>query len=230
MIKGFFLAVVLFISTWSYGQETVEVVVDDLETWSSLNLNYKVNKQWGLNLQTQLRLKDDSSVVDQYFGQLDVDYSPFKHFGFAVGLRYIKKNDTEGKSQGYRDYFRYNLDGIYKHKINDFSLKYRIRYQNKNELDIDEDKDAKEVVRFKVGLGYNIKKWKLDPEFSGELFRSLGEGADDEFTKYRLTLGTSFKVHKSARMGVFYRYEKELNESYPQAANIIGVKYTYNLK
>ncbi|MDO6738130.1 DUF2490 domain-containing protein [Wenyingzhuangia sp. 2_MG-2023] len=226
MKKILFLAMVLFVSTWSYGQETI--VVRDLETWSSLNLKYKINKKWAMALQGQLRLENNSSEVNQYFGQVDLEYSPFKHFELAGAIRYIKKNDNTGNVQGYENHFRYQLDGTYKHKLNNFDFKYRVRYQSKNELSVDDV--AKKYVRFKAGLDYNIKKWKLDPELSGELFRSVGSDSDKQLEGYRLTLGTSFKVHKSAKIGVFYRYDKELNTTYPQTTNIIGVKYTYNLK
>jgi hypothetical protein len=105
---------------------------------------------------------------------------------------------------------------------------YRFRYQNKNELGVDDV--AKKYFRFKVGVDYDIRKWKLDPELSGELLRSLGADSDNQLEGYRFTMGTSFKVHKSAKMGVYYRCEKELNTSYPKTTNIIGLKYTYNLK
>jgi hypothetical protein len=83
-----------------------------------LNLKYKINKKWDVALQGQLRLDNNSSEVNQYFGQLNLIYSPLKHFEFAGAIRYVKKNDNTGKIQGYEDYFRYHLDGIFKHKLN----------------------------------------------------------------------------------------------------------------
>ncbi|NJB83058.1 DUF2490 domain-containing protein [Wenyingzhuangia aestuarii] len=224
-MRIFFATIMLLTSVWSYGQETL--VTRDLETWSSLNLKYKINKKWTVALQGQLRLENNSSEVNQYFGQLDLEYSPFKHFEFGGAIRYIKNNDNTGNVQGYENHFRYHLDGQYKHKLSDFSFKYRVRYQNKNELNI--NNEAKQYFRFKAAVDYNIKKWKLDPELSGELFRSVGAESENQLDGYRLTLGTSFKVHKSAKMGVYYRFDKELNTTYPKATNIIGVKYTYNL-
>lgn len=225
-MKIFFVTIMMFLSTWIYGQETV--VTRDLETWSSINFKYQINKKWTAEVQGQLRLENNSSEVRQYFGQLDVAYAPFKHFEFASGIRFIKNNDNTGNVQGYENHFRYHLDGKYKHKLNDFKFAYRIRYQNKNELSVDDV--AKEYLRFKTEVEYNIKKWKLDPEVSGELFRSVNGESDNEFSSYRLTVGTSFKAHKSAKIKLFYRFDKELNQTYPQATNILGIKYTYNLK
>lgn len=203
------------------------IEVRDLETWSSVNLKYKVNKTWKMSFQGQLRLENNSSEVSQYFGQYDLTYSPFKHFAFAGALRYVRKNDNTGNVQGYENHFRYHLDGIFKHKSKRFKFKYRVRYQNKNELGVEEE--ARQYIRLKAGAEYNIRKWKLDPEVSGELFNRLGT-EDNQLEGYRLTMGTSFKVHKAGKIGVFYRYEEELNTSFPMSRNIIGFKYTYSLK
>lgn len=224
-MKKYTSILILFMSIWTYGQESA--ITRDLESWSSLNLIYKINKKWTMALQGQLRLENNSSEVDQYFGQLNLEYSPFKNIEFTGALRYIKKNDNTGNIQGYENHFRYHLDALYKSSLNRFKFKYRVRYQNKNELSVDDV--SKQYVRFKTELEYNIKKWKLDPEISGELFHSVGAASDKQLEGYRLTIGTSFKVHKSAKIGVFYRFDKELNTTYPQATNIIGVKYTYNL-
>ncbi|MGY5354510.1 DUF2490 domain-containing protein [Wenyingzhuangia sp. IMCC45467] len=226
IISKFFLIGILLFSLATYGQDTI--VVRDLETWSSINLKYKVNKKWAVALQGQLRLENNSSEVSQYFGQLDLEYKLSKRFELSGGLRYIKNNDNTGKVQGYEDYFRYHVDGTYEHKINNIDFKYRIRYQNRNELSVEDE--LKETLRFKAEAVCNIKKWKLDPELSGELFRSIGAASENQLESYRITLGTTFKVHKSAKMKLFYGFDNELNTTYPKAVNIVGVKYTYTLK
>lgn len=223
------IAIVLLMSSYGFSQETVtdSYEVRDFETWSSIRLKYKANEKWNMGLQAQLRLDANSSEVKAYFGQYNLGYSFSKHFQLAGGLRYIKYNDNSGNVQGYEDYFRYHLDAIFKHKADRFNFKYRLRYQNRNELGVEDD--AVRYLRLKAGLGYNIKNWKLDPEVSGELFNSVGTD-NDELKGFRLTIGTSYKVHKSGKIGAFYRYEKELNETWPKSVNIVGFKYTYTLK
>ncbi|NJB83062.1 opacity protein-like surface antigen [Wenyingzhuangia aestuarii] len=226
MLNKFLLIGMFLISVVTYGQDTL--VVRDLETWSSINLKYKINKKWSVALQGQLRLDTNSSEVNQYFGQFDVEYSFSKHFEVSGALRYIKKNDHTGKIQGYEDYLRYHIDGTYKHKLNNLDLKYRVRYQTRNELEVEDE--SKQTIRFKTEAVYNIKKWKFDPELSGELFRSAGANVNHQLESYRITFGTTFKVHKSAKMKLFYRYDQEVNTDYPLTTNIVGVKYTYSLK
>ena len=44
-----------------YGMAQGEYIeVRDLETWSSVNLKYKVNKTWKMSFQGQLRLENNS--------------------------------------------------------------------------------------------------------------------------------------------------------------------------
>ncbi|SHH32615.1 Protein of unknown function [Wenyingzhuangia marina] len=225
-LRPFFLLGMFLMSIYTYGQDTI--VVRDMETWSSVGLKHKINKKWTALLEGELRLNNNSSEIKKYFGQFELEYSFSKHFEFSGGLRYTKENDNKGRIQGYRDHFRYNFDGVYKQKINDLSLKYRIRYQNSKELN--EDDKLKEIVRFKVDAEYNIKKWKLDPELSGELFRSVGSESNNQLESYRITLGTTFDIHKSAKMKLFYGFDNELNTEFPKAVSILGVKYIYNLK
>ena len=204
----------------------------DLEGWSSITLKYKHNKKLSFDLEEQLRLDENISETKKYFTQLSSTYSVFKNFDLAVGARFIRENDNEGKIQGYENHFRFHIDAEYKQKIDQFTLKYRLRYQNKNEMGISssEGDTAISNFRLKTSIGYNIKKWKLDPKFAAEIFNRSEEGEESEFNKYRLTLSTDYDFKKLGSLGLFYRIEKELNQSYNEKTNIIGLKYTYTIK
>lgn len=204
----------------------------DLKSWTGINLKYKPNGKWAFNLEGQLRLKENISEVDNYFSELGATYTVFKGFKLGTALRYIRENDNEGDVQGYENHFRYNIDASYKHKINDLSFKYRLRYQNKNELGVtpSEGDYAKQNLRFKTSLRYNIKHWKLDPELSGEIYNHFEKNETNGFSKYRIALKTEYKLKEMGTIGVFYMIEKELNEDYPETAHILGVKYTYTIK
>lgn len=222
-------ALVLFIAVISTG---FSQTTKDFETWSSIGIAYKLTEKWDFGLEEQLRLKNNSSEVDQFFTHLNINYEAFDNFELGGGLRYIKVNDNKGNIQGYEDHFRFHLDVSYKHKINNFSLKYRLRYQNKNELGVSASNGdyANQHIRFKTSIGYDIKKWKLDPTFSVELFNHFEEGKKNDFDKYRLTLKTAYKIKKIGKLDLFYRMEKELNVLQPKTIDIIGCTFTYSLK
>ena len=142
--------------------------VRDLEVWTAAKVEYKLNKKLDFGFEEQLRLKDNASTIDQYFSEITVGYNLKKKISLGLGLRYIKENDNVGKIQGYENHLRWNGDLSYKHKLERFSLKYRLRYQSKNELNVSEAQGdtLKNTIRLKVGSTYNIKGWKLDPKVS----------------------------------------------------------------
>jgi hypothetical protein len=226
IVKLMLIIAVLFASK-NYAQTD-----SDWASWNTVGVEYELNKKWSFGLEEQLRFKENISVVDNYFTQLSAEYKLFKNFKVGVGARYIRDNDNQGKIQGYENHFRFQIDAMYKHEINDFKIGYRLRYQNKNELGVsyDEGDYANQNIRFKTSLEYNIKNWKLDPKFSAEIFNKFQEGEENGFNKFRLTLGTDYKIENFGKIGVFYRYQKELNVDFPEATNVVGLKYIYTIK
>ncbi len=204
--------------------------VRDLEVWTAAKIEYKLNKKLDFGFEEQIRLKDDASNIDQYFSEITAGYKLNKKISLGLGLRYIKKNDNEGKIQGYENHLRWNGDLSYKHKVERFGLKYRLRYQSKNELNVSEAQGdtLKKTIRLKVGSTYNIKDWKLDPKVSAEIFNVLNN--NEGFSKVRFTIGTEYKTKNWGDVGAFYRMEKELKENYPKTTNIIGIQYQYTIK
>ncbi len=200
----------------------------DLNSWTTIGIEYKLNTKWEFSLEEQLRLKEDISVIDETFTQFNTEYLLFKGFTIGAGVRFIKENDNRGKIQGYEDHFRFHFQSSFKHKINKLALKYRLRYQNKNELG--KDDVTNQHIRFKTYVGYNFKNWKLDPKFSAELYHKIGDEISNKFDKYRFTLGTEYKFKKLGKLNIFFRVEKELNELFPETTNIIGLKYIYTIK
>ncbi len=204
----------------------------DTALWTSVELGYEPNKQWEFGLEEQLRFKDNIGAVDEYFTELKAEYKLRNGFALGAGVRYIRENDNRGNIQGYENHFRFQLDASYKHKWKEFSFKHRLRYQNRNELGIsaEEGDFARQRLRLKTAIGYNISNWKLDPKFSAEIFNGFAKGVQSEFNQYRLTLETSYKFKNAGRLRFFYRYEDEFNENNPLAVHIFGMGYKYTLK
>lgn len=199
-----------------------------LNAWSSVGGKYKLDKNWELGLSGNLRLKDNLKAIDNYFPEFTVTRKVYKGLKLGIGFRYIRNNDDEGKIQGYENYFRIQTDLSYKHKINNFTINYRIRYQNKNELGVSDY--AVNRFRFKVGSKYNVKKWPLDPELSFELFNRFGKDINTDFDKYRVRLGTSYKLKKIGKIKLFYQLEKDIIGKNQSKTNVVGLSYTYTFK
>ncbi len=231
-LKPLYIFILLLFTIKGWSQKTKQVQVRDLESWSSLSLKWEPTKRLSFEVEEQFRLKEDASTTDLYFTELSSNYDLTKHIGIGFGMRHITENDNQGKKQGFDNFFRYQMDLSYKHKISRLSLKYRVRYQNKNELGISTDEGDIPVshVRFRTSLGYNIKGTKWSPNIEGEIFRKYETGQPSEYNKYRITTGLSYDFKKYGEITLFYRLEKELNQLYPKTSNIIGFTYGYTIK
>jgi hypothetical protein len=88
---------------------------------------------------------------------------------------------------------------------------------------------ATENLRFKRGLEYNIKKWPLDPKFAAEVFHRFRKGEAMRYSKYRLTLGTSYNLKKFGKFGIYYRYERSVIVRLPRDITIFGLDYSFSI-
>ncbi|MGI9532647.1 DUF2490 domain-containing protein [Lutimonas sp.] len=226
-IGGIILALI-FWGQVSWAQEDRR----DFESWTSAELRYKPTKRWKTGMELQMRLKENSSEIDGYFAELTGGYEIFKNFDVGLGLRFIRKNDNTGAVQGYENHGRIHADASYKHKINRLALGYRLRYQNKDELGVSNENGdfADQYIRLKVGTEYDFKKWKLDPQLSAEIFHHSEKNEENEFNKFRITFGTDYKFKKAGKIGVYYRYEKEINTADPRSTDILRIRYIYTFK
>jgi hypothetical protein len=204
----------------------------DFGSWYSVGVDYTLKKKLNFGVEYHMRFRENSDVMDINFTEVNLDYKLFKKFHIGGAVRFIDENDNQGGKQGIRKHFRFQFDTSYKYDIQRFTVSHRFRYQNKNEFGAlaDENEVPAEVLRFKTGIDYNIRKWPLDPEFSAEIFNRGNVDNSREFSKYRLTFGTSYKWKKFGKFGINYRYERSLIDgNLPMNLNIIELKYRYSI-
>ena len=227
-ITSFFAGLIFLATSTSVVAQNAN---NDFLVWNSIGLTYKLNQKIKLSLEGHLRMKEDAKTIDEHFTQFAAQYELLKDFDIVVGGRYIFENDNQGKKQGYENHLRYHVDLKYKGAVNQLDIRLRARYQNKNELGISElDGDLPtQNIRFKTSFDYNIRKWPLDPEFAVEFFRRAQKGEAFRYSKIRLTLGTSYKIKKMGKFGVFFRYEDVVRDVTPNEFSILGFKYSYDL-
>ena len=120
-----FLWVLIFFQKGIYAQNQETILVRDFESWNSIGIAYKPSKNWLFELDEQLRLKENASVINAYFTEFETKYSVTNHWSFTGGFRYIRENDNKGKNQGYKSLYRYQFDLKYQHDIKRFTLGYR---------------------------------------------------------------------------------------------------------
>jgi len=207
----------------SFGQDESDVLL-----WSSIGFEYEPTDNWSFEIEGNYRLKDNISVMDEYFGEFGAYRKILKGLWIGAALRYIWENDNIGNVQGIENHLRYQVETTYQFKPGAFAVKFRFRYQNKNELGVDDV--ATERVRFKTRIRYNIRDWKLDPEVSYELFsRNLSKNGN-LIKSYRLKIGTDYKIKNIGKIGVYYGIQPNLEKLNSETFHILGLKYTYTLK
>lgn len=204
----------------------------EFETWGAIDLRYKINKKWKIGLQEQYRYSNTSAVTNSYFTELSADYKITNSLVTGIAFRYIRKNDIVGKIQGFEDHVRFQFDLGYRHTFNRFGLISRLRFQTRNELGKTQEEGdyLNNHLRLKLGGNYNIRKWPLDPVFAAEIFRHYEKESENGFDKMRYTFGTKYKTNSFGSIGVYYRLEKELNETEPVTTDIIAIRYSYTFK
>lgn len=231
--KLFIALVTLCIAITSSAQETDN---KDLALWNSIGIKYSPIKNLKLGVEQHLRVKEDISVTDEYFTEVQAEYEIIKNLEIGGAVRFIRENDNVGRIQGFEKHFRYQFDLSYKlDLIKRFDIGFRLRYQNKRETGLDESIEIipRETLRFKTSFDYNFRKWPLDPEFAVELFNRKNDGAslinDAKLSRYRLTFGTSYNLNKFGKFSVYYRFQENTRIDNDFQTKIIGLQYTYSI-
>lgn len=201
---------------------------NDFNLWSSLRFDYKINKKLKIGVEEQLRLKENSSVIDNYFTEFHLDYELHKYFEISGAYRFTKSHDNKGKIHGYENQYRYNFDATVKHDIGRGDAAFRSRYQNKN--DFGEIENSSQQLRYKATYNYNINHWKFDPKLSFELFQVIQSEENSGFQKYRIGTGTSYDIKNLGEIEVYYNFQKGLNTNTSEVTHILGLGYKYTLK
>lgn len=214
-------------------------VVSDYETWAGVSVQKSfLEKKLELGFTQEFRIDENSTHLDQYFSELQVDYEIFKNFKAGIGYRFIRNN----KNSGYTNEQRFFLDLNYQHKLDRWTLGYRLRVQNQDELGVskDEGDDITQKYRLRFKLAYNIKKVKLDPFLSVEGFFSresrginyvetiTERQVHSGFEKLRYTIGLDYTIKKWFDISAYYRIEQGL-KSYPAALNTPTILYVGGL-
>ena len=198
----------------------------DLESWSTVQLNYKVNKKWKVNAQEQFRLKKNSTQMESLFTQFEGKYNLNKRVDFAFGSRYTLENDNLGRTQGMESHFRYHVDALYKYGFDNYEFEYRLRYQKSNQMwksHLQGDYPSREY-RLRGSIKYKIKNWKLDPTGSYEIFHKKQIGELNGFDRYRLVLGSSYKVSKKLKFNFGLIKQKQFRIWNPKVTYAVKLK------
>lgn len=196
-----------------------DTAIDTTEwrAWSGLTLAWKPFQQIQCAFTQQARWSDDLTAFDRHFQQVELEWNPqwnkvMEAQSLGLGVRHTSKPDNRGAVQGVNRYLRWQLDYVLNLVLNRWEFSGRVRYQRQVALalkggDDPDDYGRRTAFRFKGSVGYNIKGWKLDPEFAVERFSLVQPDGWRPDGGWRMRLGTSMKPAKRQKLRAFIQWD-----------------------
>lgn len=226
-MKKTIIILYLFISNFLFSQQIK--VTRDFGIWGGVNIEKKLNKNFQINLEQQLRFYTNITKFDDYIIDLGGKYKMNKNFKLGANLRFVhnQKRTKEAENN-----LRYNLDLNYNGEISKkLKFYYRLRYQqtfvNFFSSHQSNTNVKKSSVRHKTSIQHKINK-KNKVYFSGELFRLIEQFREPYFNKVRFYIGDKFKS-KIGKFNCALGYEQEINTDNPLSFFFIKTIFTLKL-
>ena len=229
---------------------TVGAQGDDFGMWYEIGAEKKLNKQWSVGLEGELRTRNNTRTLDRWSAGIAAEYKIIKGLKASVGYTFLSDNNREEfdlKSDGLRpNKWTPSYWGV-RHRVNfslqgstawgrlGVSLRERWQYTYRPEAsgrkyDFDEEAwkavkgKGRNVLRSRLQVEYDIPHWKLDPTASVEMFNA-GHGVD----KMRYQVGVDYKYRKKHVFALTYRYQTVNDDDDDNEANshLIGLSYKF---
>ena len=195
----------------------------DFSTWTRTGIQADLGSKIELEGTEGLRLNNNSSQLDEIYTELSLGYSPWKFLELGGNYRFIHNRKADGSSENLN---RFDIDLKLKSEIKRFGFEYRFRWENYPTF-ANENPDHEFFLRHKLGGKYDIRKCKITPYFSAELFHKFRDSKPDELRKLRYSAGASYKLNKYHRFMLLLRYQNEINVNEPDKNFILNLRYKY---
>ena len=151
----------------------------------------------------------------QTFTEATISYKVTDGLKLLLPLRYAILEDKIKK--------RISFGGTYKYKFNDYTMRYKSRYQRVYE----KDEDLEDLIRNKFTIQYKSNK-DIDPFVSYEIFNPSNSDVG-EMNEYRLSVGGAIDLPKKKSAKIYYLYKIEnLDKKNSEVLNIIGLSLSLN--
>lgn len=221
----------------------------DFGLWLSAGAQKKINKKWSVSIDGDFRTRNDAQTIDRWDIGLSADYKITKWLKASAGYQLRVDNNREkltynpnGSYNNWRPSYwseRHSLFASLTGSLDfgRFSLSLRERWQyvyrpeaTTDRYDFDNEwweettvsGKARNVLRSRLRVSYDIPKCKVDPYADVELFNYWS------LQKVRYTIGADWKVSKQHSIGLFYRFQDNNSDSSEvDQLHVIGVGYSF---
>jgi len=199
----------------------------DMELWTSVELEKKVSKKVRISLEEELRFNDNISRFNKFYSNLGLSYRINKFVRVGCNYRFEQKKQPENY---YSTRHRLSAELILRYKVNRFRISCRNRYQQKY-ADINSSDDGlipRSYTRSRIQVEYNIRKNPLTPYISYEFYYKVNNVEDNEIDTNRYTAGLEYPLNKRNDLDIFFRIAEQVNVNKPVTSSIIGVSYSFS--
>lgn len=187
----------------------------DNQLWTSVGVDVTLASRFNLELEQQLRIKDQISTFKNTFTEISLAYKSSKSFSASSNYRYLIYPDKRRQ--------RVSLSGRYELNLDRFSLGYRLKIQRETES----GERPEDQVRNRLAVGYRLIS-RLSSYLEMEVFHQDDEG-EYEYWKYRLTWGFKKKLTKVHSLKGYIRFQEEVNVTDPSRLLVWGARYQISL-
>ena len=191
------------------------LIADEFELRNSVSYKIKLPNSLRLDLEQSIRSRRENLVFRQTFSEASLSYEPVNNMKIFIPLRYaIFKDKVKTRA---------SFGGSYKAQLNDFSVRFKTRYQ----LGFEEQKDTEQVLRNKLYAYYKVSK-RYKPFMSYEIFNPIDSKVEN-MNEYRVTSGLDIGLRGKKSIKIYFQYKVEdLEKKDTDEMNIIGFSYSLN--
>ena len=191
------------------------LIADEFELRNSVSYKIKLPNSLRLDLEQSIRSRGESLLFRQTFSEASLSYELFDNMKIFIPLRYaIFKNKVKTRA---------SFGGSYKAQFNDFSFRYKARYQ----FGFEEQKDTEQVLRNKLYAYYKVSK-RYKPFMSYEIFNSIDSKVEN-INEYRVTSGLDIGLRGKKAIKIYFQYKiEDLEKKDTDEMNVIGFSYSLN--
>ena len=191
------------------------LIADEFELRNSVSYKIKLPNSLRLDLEQSIRSRHENLVFRQTFSEASLSYEPVNNMKIFIPLRYaIFKDKVKTRA---------SFGGSYKAQLNDFSVRFKTRYQ----LGFEEQKDTEQVLRNKLYAYYKVSK-RYKPFMSYEIFNPIDSKVEN-MNEYRVTSGLDIGLRGKKSIKIYFQYKVEdLEKKDTDKMNIIGFSYSLN--
>ncbi len=209
--------VVFFFLIFTNSETKAQEVTTDFQMRYSAGVSADLNKKWAVSLAPEVRFDKDFNT-DKFLVDAKIKYKVWKYVSLGATYRF-DVNYRDVKETQYLNRFAVNT--TFHAKLNRFKGAVKVQYSNYADDEINDGK----FMRYKFSLAYNIKKTKITPKISTEIFHQLGDNS--RLYKMRYGAALDYKINKRNYISLGYKFDYYKYEYLNKHIIELGYKFKF---